>query len=138
MSNDPIALIRRWFEEVWNQRREEVIDEMLSDESVCHADDGPIRGPQEFKERQYAPFIAAFPDLRLEVEATLGEGDQVVARWVAIGRHTGDGLGFQATHETATLRGITWVRIREGKMIEGWQHSNIPEVIRQLAAKALP
>jgi hypothetical protein len=48
MENDNTALVRRWFEEVWNQRRGEVIDEMLAGESVCHADEGPIRGPREF------------------------------------------------------------------------------------------
>ena len=64
MSRDNIALVRRWFEEVWNRRRAETIDELLTGESVCHADEGPIRGPEEFKARQHAPFLAAFPDLR--------------------------------------------------------------------------
>ncbi len=134
MSDDNIALVRRWFEEIWNQRRAQVIDELLTAESVCHADDGPIRGPEEFKERQYDPLTSAFPDLRIEVDAIIGQDDVVVVRWSAAGTHSGDGLGFRATRATASFRGITWIHVRGGKMIEGWQSSNIPEVIRGLSA----
>ncbi len=133
MSQDNIAIAHRWFEEVWNQRRPETIDELLAEESVCHADDGPIRGPQEFKERQHVPFLGAFPDIRIKVEAVLAHGDQVVVRWLATGTHDGEGLGIPPTNRPVTLRGITWLRIKDGKLMEGWQHSNIPEVIRGLA-----
>jgi steroid delta-isomerase-like uncharacterized protein len=134
MSHDNVAAVRRWFDEVWNQRRAQVIDELLPPEGICHADDGPIRGPAEFKERQYDPFTSAFPDLRIEVEAIIAQDDVVVVRWSAAGTHSGDGLGFRATHATASFRGITWIHVRDGKFLEGWQSSNIPEVIRGLSA----
>jgi steroid delta-isomerase-like uncharacterized protein len=134
MANDNIALVGRWFEEIWNHRRPQVIHELLTAESVCHAEDGPIRGPDEFKERQYEPFTSAFPDLRIEVEAMIAQDDVVVVRWNAAGTHSGDGLGFPATDATVAFRGITWVHVRDGKMIEGWQSSNIPEIIRGLSA----
>jgi steroid delta-isomerase-like uncharacterized protein len=136
MSQDNVAVIRRWFEEIWNQRRPQTIEELLTSESVCHGDDGPIRGPDEFKERQYTPLTTMFPDLRVEVEATLAQADQVVIRWIATGTHDGDGLGIRATGETVCFRGITWVQIRDGKLIEGWQSSNIPEVMRFLTSKS--
>jgi predicted ester cyclase len=136
MPHDNIALVRRWFEEIWNQRRPQVIDELLTAESVCHAEDGPIRGPAEFKERQYDPFISAFPDLRVEVEAIIAQDDVVVVRWSAAGTHSGEGLGFRATHETVSFRGLTWIHGRDGKLLTGWQSSNIPEVIRGLSARA--
>jgi steroid delta-isomerase-like uncharacterized protein len=134
MPQDSIALVRRWFEEVWNQRRANVIDELLVAESVCHADDGDIRGPDEFRERQYNPLVAAFPDIRVEIDAIIGEGDEVVVRWSAAGTHSGDGLGFGATNRGTSFRGMTWIRIRDGKLQEGWQSSNMPEVIRGLAS----
>jgi predicted ester cyclase len=136
MSDINVAIARRWFEEVWNRRREASIHEMMTPVSLCYTDDGPIRGPDEFKERLHVPLLAAFPDLRVEVEATLARDDQVVVRWTASARHTGDGLGFRATHENVSFRGITWIHVRDGRMMEGWQSSNIPEVIRGLAAVA--
>jgi steroid delta-isomerase-like uncharacterized protein len=133
MSHENIALVGRWFEEVWNLRREQTIEELLTGESICYSEDGPIRGPEEFRRRQLTPFLAAFPDLRIEVEAIVAQGDQVVVRWRATGNHRGHGLGFPPTDQPVTLRGITWVRVHSGKMMEGWQHSNIPEVLRGLS-----
>jgi steroid delta-isomerase-like uncharacterized protein len=134
MSLENITIVKRWFDEVWNQRREQAIDELVTEESVCLTDQGLLRGPREFKERQYAPFLSAFPDLRVEVEGIVGQGEQVVVRWTASGTHDGDGLGFPPTHRKATFAGMSWVHVREGKLREGWQSSNISEVVRALAA----
>lgn len=136
MSCSSGTLARRWFEEVWNQRRTETIDELVGPESVCFTDDGPVRGPDEFRNRMFAPFVDAFPDLKVTVEAVLEQGDDVVIRWTATGAHRGAGLGFKATNEPAEFRGITWVKIRDGRMAEGWQSSNIPDVVKGLAARA--
>ena len=136
MSQDNLTLVRRWFEEVWNQNRIETIHELLNCESVCHTDDGPVQGPEEFKARRFLPFSNAFPDLRVTLEGMMAQGDEVVVPWSAVGRHSGDGLGFPATHETPIFRGMTWVQIHDGQLKEGWQVSNIPEVVRGLAAKA--
>ena len=133
MSTENVALARRWFDEVWNQRREQTIDELLAPDSVVHGDVGTLTGPDEFRAKQYVPFTAAFPDIRVVVEDAIDHGDQVVVRWSATGTHTGDGFGFAATGRTVTFRGITWIRGKAGKLGDGWQHSNIPDVLRELA-----
>ena len=98
-------LARRWFEEVWNQRRTDTIDELLADESVSHSESGTLRGKQAFRERTHAVFLSAFPDLRMTVEGTMAEGDEVVVRWSFSGTHRGDGLGFPATGRVVSSRG---------------------------------
>jgi steroid delta-isomerase-like uncharacterized protein len=118
-SNPNVGLARRWFEEVWNQRRTETIDELLTPESVGHMEGGDAHGIDGFK-RAHAAFVAAFPDLRLSIEALMADGDQVAIRWRATGCHAGDGLGACATHEVVSFRGITWQRYRDGKLVEGW------------------
>lgn len=133
MSTDNLAIVTRWFEEVWNGRKPETVDELLSPESVCHADEGPIYGVEEFKARMHAPFLLAFPDLRVAVEAAMSQGDQVAVRWAATGTHLGDGLGCPPSGQRAEFRGITWIRLGDGRLVEGWQCSNIPEVLRRLA-----
>src|SRR5262249_809382 len=125
---------RRWFEEIWNQRREEVIGELAAADGVFHDNDGDIRGQDEFKERYYLPLIAAFPDLRVEVEAIMARDDEVVVRWRASGIQSGDGLGVSPTNRDCSFRGMTWICIRDGQFREGWQASNVPEVIRGLAS----
>ena len=130
---DNSAVVMRWFEEVWNQRRPETIDELTCAESVCMTDQGPIRGSEEFRQMLYLPLVGAFPDLQIEVEGVLAKGDDVVVRWTASGTHTGPGLPISPTMKPATFTGISWIRVRDGKLQEGWQTSNIAEVIRRLA-----
>lgn len=126
------ALARRWFEGVWNERRAELIDELLDADSVCGGGDGPIRGPADFRAKQYDPFTAAFPDIRLTVDGVLGEGDEVAVRWSAVGTHTGPGFGLTPTRRAVRFAGITWLRARDGKMKEGWQWSDISAVLASL------
>lgn len=134
MSNPNEAVARRWFEEVWNLRRAETIDELLTAESVCHSEAGPMRGPEAFKAASHAPFLAALPDVRITVEATVAEGDQVAVRWVATGTHTGAGFGLPPTGKRVEFRGVTWIRFENGKMMEGWDCWNVTGVMRSLGA----
>lgn len=135
--DDVIGLARRWFDEVWNQRRVETIDELLSPRSVCHGEGGPVTGPDEFRERMYAPLLAVFPDVSVTIDDILGMGDQAVIRWTATGTHTGNGLGLHPTGKLVTFEGITWIHARDGKLLQGWQSSNIAESIRRLAEPAV-
>ena len=81
-----------------------------------------------------SPFLGAFPDLRVEVEEIIAQDDQVAVRWSATGTHRGDHLGCPPCGEPVTFRGLTWIVVRDGKFREGWQHSNIPEVLARLRA----
>jgi predicted ester cyclase len=77
------ALIRRWFEEVWNKGRSDAIAEMMAPDAVAHglSDDAakPLRGPQGFLPF-HTQFREAFPNIEVVVEDTIAEGDRVVAR----------------------------------------------------------
>jgi steroid delta-isomerase-like uncharacterized protein len=128
------ALARRWFEEVWGQQRLETIDELMSESAVCYSEQGPLTGPEQFKQSVFFPMTAAFPDLRIQVEDVLEAGDNVVVRWSVAATHTGNALGFPATGRRVNFQGMTWVQLRNGKFAEGWQSSNIPAVLQELAA----
>lgn len=132
MTSTTTIVVRRFFDEIWNQRREATIDELLDDESVCHTDNGEVRGPRAFRDLQYVPFITAFPDLRMTVEEVLADGDQAAVRWEAVGTHTGSGLGFPPTNQVVRMRGISWIRVAAGKMREGWQSSNVMQALAAL------
>ena len=119
MSNPNVELSRRWFEEVWNQRRSATIDELLTPESVGHMETGDVRGIDAFK-RVHAEFLTAFPDLRVWVETIVADADDVVIRWRASGSHSGDGFGVKATHQPVSFRGITWHYYRDGKLAHVW------------------
>lgn len=124
MTNPNVALARRWFEEVWNQRRTETVYELLTPESVCQSEVAVLKGPDAFLTDAYTPLLAALPDLTVTVEGTVAEGDQVVVRWHATGTHAGDGMVQPATGRRVSFRGMTWIRYRDGKMMEGWDSWN--------------
>lgn len=131
------ALIRRWFEEVWNQGRPEAISEMLAVDAIVHglSDDAakPLRGPAGFLPF-HAQFREAFPQIEVIVEDTIAEGDKVVARCSVKGKHTGDSLGFKATQAMAEFTGIAIVRVKDGKIVEAWNNFDFMKMYRQLGA----
>ena len=88
MSSENAALARKWFDEVWNQRRDATVLEMLSEPCEGHTEGGPVTGPREFLAAR-AALLGAFPDLRVTVEGTIAEGDEVAVRWSASGTHLG-------------------------------------------------
>lgn len=137
MSEENKALVRRWFEEVWNQGRADAIEEMFAAEGIAHglADEqgGSVRGPDEFK-AFHAKFRAAFPDIVVAVEDTVAEGDKVAARCVVRGRHEGDTLGLAASHAAIEITGITIVRIQDGKIVEAWNNFDFMKMYRQIGA----
>lgn len=113
------ALALRWMEEIWNERREEVLDELMHEGAVAHLEGGDVHGPDGFKAGRRA-FLGALPDLRIAVEDSVAEGDSVVLRWRLTGSHTGEGLGIRPSGLAVEARGMTWFRFRDGRVCEGW------------------
>ena len=139
-TSDNAALIRRWFEEVWNRGRAEAIDEMFAEEGVAHGltdeSGAELRGPAHFK-TFHSRFREAFPDIEVVVEDTVSEGDKVAARCTVRGRHRGDSLGFKATDSPVEFTGMTFVRIRDCKIVEAWNNFDFMSMFQQLGALRL-
>lgn len=117
-------LTRRWFEEVWNQRRGETIEELMAPSAVAHglaaADGlGPRNGPPAFR-AFWSQFCGAFPDLKIRVEDLIAEEDRVAARISFTGTHQGPHLGTAPTGNQVRGTGITITRWRDGQIVEGW------------------
>jgi steroid delta-isomerase-like uncharacterized protein len=139
-ASDNVALVRRWFEEVWNKGREEAIDELFDEEGVAHglADESgaPLRGASGFKPF-FRKFREAFPEIEVVVEDTVSEGDKVAARCTVRGQHRGDTLGFKATNSPVEFTGMTFARISDGKIVEAWNNFDFMSMFQQLGALRL-
>jgi steroid delta-isomerase-like uncharacterized protein len=135
MSEENKALVRRWFEEVWNQGNAEVIDELLAEDGVIHglmdAGGNQVQGLRSFHEF-HTQFRGAFPDMNVSVEDMIAEGDKVVARCSVRGKHTGEHLGFKATNAPVEFEGVAIVRIKDGKIAEAWNQFDFLEMNKQL------
>lgn len=138
MSEQNKQLIRRWFEEVWNQKSESAIDRMLDPEAIAHGvptPDGAIVGPEQFKQF-HQTLLGAFPDMHFVFHEVLAEGDRVAIRWTATMTHRGDQLGFPPTGKHVTLDGSTFAVIGNGKIREGWNQMEFQGMIHSLQAAA--
>ena len=127
-------LLIQWFDEVWNKKRREAIDELLPEECVIHDAGSSTTGPEEFK-----PFFdrmhGALSDLQITLHNVVSDGAYACARWSASMRHTGDGLGIPATGKTATISGITMARFANGRFVEAWQNWDMLGLLHQLQAE---
>ncbi|WP_165251255.1 ester cyclase [Paludisphaera soli] len=132
MSAQNRDLSRRWFQEVWNERRDEPITELMSPDVVGHMESGETFGIEPFL-RVREQFLAAFPDLKFDMEGLLGEGDEVVVRWAATGTHAGDALGIEPCHRHVSVRGMTWQRFEKGVMVEAWDAWNQGALLQHLS-----
>jgi len=124
MADADANLLRRWFEEVWNQGRTEVAAELMAEDAAVYGIGGGtdmVRGPAEFLEF-YKQLKGAFPDIRFTVEQTIAQGDIVAVRWTARATHLGDHLGPPATNNRVTVTGMGFARVKDGKMVEGWNN----------------
>ena len=120
MSEANKGVARRWFQEVWNDRRAETIHELMHPQAIGHTSAGEIRGPEEWKQKFWDPFMGAFSDIALVVEDMVCDGDRVVVRWRASMKHTGGHIGVPETGRALSFPGLTWMVVRDGKLVEGW------------------
>ena len=135
-----VELLRRWFQEVWNEGRTDVIYEVLSPDGIARGQrsaESEIRGPKEF-EKFVHEIRGAFPDIKLSVEDIFGAGDQVVVRWSAVMTHTGDALGMPASGRTVRSRGISIARFLDGKIVEGWDNWDQLGMLEQIGVYKQP
>jgi predicted ester cyclase len=110
-------LIRRWFEEVWNQGREATIDELCAKHAVGHGqthDGTDISGPEHFKAFWNA-FRAAFSSIHIELNQTIAEGDMAMLRWTLSATHTGPFMGTEPTGGRVTATGMSVMRFEKVK-----------------------
>jgi steroid delta-isomerase-like uncharacterized protein len=111
-------LVARWPDEVLNQRRIDVIDELVDEEVVWRMpfSPEPLRGREAMKE-VVAAFLAGFSDFAVDVETVVAEGDRVALAYTAHGTNDGELLGAPPTGRRADFRAIHVFTLREGKII---------------------
>ena len=130
---DNKAIIRRYFDEVFNQGNMEVVDELVArDVSGQDAAIDETRTIEDLKE-VVVLFHTAFPDARYVIHDLIAEGDRVVARWSLTGTHRGTYLDVSPTEKRVILNGIIIYRLEDGKIVEYWGEIDHLGLMRQLS-----
>lgn len=136
-------ILNRFWEEVWDQGKLDVVDEIFHDNFVDHglAPGLTKQGPEGAKEA-VLQFRTGIPDLYLKVDHMVAEGDKVMTRWEAGGTHTGplkSGRGvIPPTNKRAVVRGFTINRVEDGRIIDAWDNFDIMGMLQQLGVIPSP
>ena len=133
MAQENSVLIRRWFEEVWNNGRMGT-SRNWPRPTVGHgqAQHDTVIGGEQFKTFA-TEFRRAFPDLKVKIDHVLEQGDKVAAAGPPM-THQGEFLGFARTGKKATITGTSTQRIANGKFVEGWDNWDQLGLLVQIGA----
>jgi predicted SnoaL-like aldol condensation-catalyzing enzyme len=130
------SVARRFIEELWNERKVEVADEIVALDCVTHqlrsgADSIAMpRGPEIIKQH-VTEWVAGFPDMRFTIVHLLAEGDYVMMQCVGQGTHLGTWLGIAATGKVITIQTQIIQRMSDGRIVEDWVITDFLGVFQQ-------
>jgi len=132
MLADTKVLVRRLFEEVWNQGNLAAIDELFAPSYIRYDPAAPeAKGLAGFKQLVVL-LRTAFPDLHFTLEEIIAEGDKVMSRALLRGTHRGEYLGVAPTGKPVAVMGMVVLRIAQGKFQEGWLMMDNLGLLQQL------
>ncbi|MEU2037790.1 ester cyclase [Nocardia niwae] len=126
------ALVRRFYQEI-DAGNVDAMDDLVAEDYLDHSPPPfPGLGPgREGLKQAFRMFWAATPG-RHVIEDQVAEGDRVVTRLTAHGRHTGDLPGIPATGNELTMTGTAIHRIADGKIAEKWSDKDVLGFLQQL------
>jgi steroid delta-isomerase-like uncharacterized protein len=116
-----------------------VADEIIAPDYVRHdpGDPFPAHGPDDVK-RIVTMLRTMLPDLQIEVEMQIAEGDIVVNRYTSTATDTVGYLGMPPTGRNIRTPAIQIFRIVDGKIVESWAVRDDAGTLRQLGRLPLP
>jgi predicted ester cyclase len=130
MPMTPDAVVRSWFNEIWNEGREEAIDRLADDNFIAHGAPS-LRSTADFRV-VYQQFHQALSDINITVERTVTQGDYCAGYCRVKARHTGDGFGAAPTNRIVEFDGVVMARVRDGKIVEGWNCFDFLSMYQQI------
>jgi steroid delta-isomerase-like uncharacterized protein len=130
--------VRRFAEVIFDEKCFDRADEVALPDYIDHGA-MPGQPPGLAGARQkWTMWGAACPDLHVSIEDLFAEGNQVAARWRAIGTHTGTLLGIPASGKRFQFDGMSVFRIASGKVAEQWEAWDRFDLLQQLGAVSSP
>jgi predicted ester cyclase len=127
-------IVIRFNKEYIEQGNSKSFEELVAKDVVNHsAPPGTSKGADGMIHFLQNVLRTGFPDLTVEILDQVAEGDLVTTRKAIHATHSGDFMGMQATGKKVIINVIDIIRLRQGKYVEHWGMSNIPDVMAQLS-----
>ena len=102
-------IVTRFIEEMWNQRKLEVADELFAVDCLTHqlrSGEDPAGVPRsaESVKREATAWLTGFPDLEFVLEQMIAAGDRVMSHCTMRGTHSRAWMGIEPTGRTRCPR----------------------------------
>jgi len=111
--------IRRLYEEVANQGRLELIDEIAWPDHIEHYPfPQQSQGSEGLKQR--ITMVRAAFNPQFTIEHLIAEGDKVAVMWSNRSTHVGEWFGFAPTGKSFETHGVDIFLLRDGRLAEHW------------------
>ena len=116
-----IALVRRFYDDMCNERRLDLAPELFAEDCALHDPQIPgIRGPQAIADtvRVYQVGVEG----RWTIDDIFADGDgRVTVRWTGTGLHSAECMGIAPTGKSVRVDAISVFRIASGRIAEAWE-----------------
>ena len=128
------AVIRRFYEELWNRWQLGIADEIVSDTLRFRGSLGNVCEGREAFKRYVETVHVAFPDWQNRVDEIFAVEDRVITRMNWTGTHQGALGGVLPTGARVEYAGAAFFRLAEGSIEEAWVVGDTQELWRALGA----
>ena len=126
------AVVRRFIEEVQNEKNMDAFDELNAEDFVNLSAPSGMPTDRAGGKMFLGGFLNAFPDSRVRIDDMVAEGDRVATKKTFTGTHTGEFMGIQPTGNRVTLQYVDILRLRDGQIIEHWLSMDQLSFMQQL------
>ena len=131
---DPKRLVAGLYAAITAQNYDNMAKYLLTDYKDNNPSPGQGAGANG-AERAYAELYKSFPDLRMQVQQVIAEGDTVAARVFMVGTHKGPWMGIAATGKQFRITGVDMFKVKNGQIAERWGSFDYLTLQQQLAGK---
>lgn len=129
------TVIRRYFEELFNQGRVELVNELLHPEYVNHS---PGSADLPRGRDGVAIVVRALregmPDLHYTIDDMVVGADAVAVRATMTGTHTGNFFGLAPSGKAVRVSQMTIEHFRDGQIVSHHRQTDDLSMLRQLGA----
>jgi steroid delta-isomerase-like uncharacterized protein len=134
MADQGKDLLKRFYDEVMVDGNLDLISELCTEDVVDH--EAPPGMPEgiEGVRMFIQSFRTAFPDIQVEVQSAVEEGDMVAARSRVTGTHEGEFMGVPPSHNRVDFEWIDMIRLEGDKCAEHWGVSDNLAMMQQIGA----
>ena len=130
------AVVRRFIEEVQNQKDWDTFDELHAPDFVNLSAPPGIPSDVEGGKMFLGAFVNAFPDSHVTIDDMIAEGDRVVTKKTFTGTHTADFMGIAPTGKRVEIQYVDILRLRDGHITEHWLSMDQLSLMQQLGVIA--